>query len=187
MVYMLLADGFEEVEAFAPLDFLRRCGVSVETVSLSAITVTGAHKICVHSDCFFPSLCDAVDFSKCEMLILPGGMPGTKNLDEHPEMTAILREVYDNGGVLAAICAAPMVLGKRGYLRGKNAICYPGFEAFLEGATLSDKPVTVDGRIITARSAGVAWEFGYRLAEALVGRESAEAARKALFLPEFGG
>ena len=195
MVYMLLADGFEEVEAFAPLDFLRRCGVAVETVCVSSLPafasrgpiavvpgITGAHDVSVEVD----RVVSAVDFSHCEMLILPGGMPGTKNLDEYPQMTEILHTVYENGGYLAAICAAPMVLGKRGYLQGKEAICYPGFESYLEGATLSEMPVVVDGRVITARSAGVAWEFGYRLAEALVGTEQSEKVRKALFLPSFG-
>lgn len=183
MVYMLLANGFEEVEALAPLDFLRRAGVAIKTVSIGAQVVLGAHKIPVTADLSV----DEVDFSDATMLILPGGMPGTTNLDAFPAMTDILRTVYDKGGYLAAICAAPLILGKRGYLKGKEAICYPGFESDLIEATLSDKPVVVDGHVVTARSAGVAWEFGYRLAELLAGKETSESVRKGLFLPEFGG
>ena len=101
-------------------------------------------------------------------------------------MTDILSTVFGQGGILAAICAAPMVLGTRGYLEGKKAICYPGFEEYLKGAEVSSLPVVCDGRIITAKSAGHAWEFGYRLGCALVGRDVCEKVRESLFLPPFG-
>lgn len=182
MVYILLADGFEEIEAFAPLDFLRRCGAAVVTVSVSGSLVQGAHGVVVSAD---RCLSD-VDFSDGKMIILPGGMPGTSNLDACPQMTEILDCVYQRGGYLAAICAAPLVLGRRGYLQGKEAICYPGFEQDLAGARLSLSSVVSDGRIITAKSAGVAWEFGYALAERLVGKDVCETVRKNLFLPTFG-
>ena len=182
MVYVLLADGFEEIEALAPVDFLRRANVQVATVSLGSASVCGAHSITVTAD----AILSEVDFSDAEMIVLPGGMPGTSNLDQCPQMTEILASVYDRGGVLAAICAAPMVLGKRGYLDGKEAVCYDGFENFLYGATLSEQGVVVDGRIITAKSAGFAWEFGYRLAEVFVGKDRCEMIRKNLFLPPFG-
>ncbi len=182
MVYVLLADGFEEIEALAPVDFLRRCGVTVKTVSLTGAPVSGAHGIVVTADA---SLCD-VNFSDAEMVVLPGGMPGTTHLDECSQMPEILERVYDRGGVLAAICAAPMVLGKRGYLEGKEAVCYPGFEDFLFGARISEKPVVRDGRIVTAKAAGAAWQFGYILGEILVGKETCETVRKNLYLPPFG-
>lgn len=182
MVYVLLADGFEEIEALAPVDFLRRAGVPVTTATLSSDSVRGAHEIFVSAD----RILDDADLSDAEMIILPGGLPGTTNLDKHPRMTDILASVYERGGYLAAICAAPMVLGKRGYLKGKKAICYPGFEEYLTGAELSSTPVVRDGRIITAKSAGVAWQFGYELAKIFVGADVCETVRKNLFLPPFG-
>lgn len=182
MVYVFLADGFEEVEAIAPIDFLRRCGVSVTTVSLVPGPVRGAHGISVFAD---QTLSEA-EFSDAAMIVLPGGMPGTVNLDACPQMSEILSSVSEKGGFLAAICAAPLVLGKRGYLEGKRAVCYPGFESDLLGATVVSSPVVRDGNVITAKSAGVAWEFGYTLAEVLVGRDVCETVRKNLFLPAFG-
>ena len=182
MVYVFLADGFEEIEALAPVDFLCRAGVSVQTVSLTGESVTGAHGIGVIADAALSS----VDFSDADGVVLPGGMPGSTNLDECPQMTEILSSVYDRGGVLAAICAAPMVLGKRGYLKEKEAVCYPGFEKYLTGAVLSSDPVVSAGRIVTAKSAAYAWQFGYVLATILVGKEIAERVRESLFLPPFG-
>ena len=182
MVYVLLAEGFEEIEALAPIDFLRRAGVDVSVLGLTDRTVTGAHGIPVVAD----ALVSDADFSRADALLLPGGMPGTKNLDADPRMTDILSTVFGQGGILAAICAAPMVLGTRGYLEGKKAICYPGFEEYLKGAEVSSLPVVCDGRIITAKSAGHAWEFGYRLGCALVGRDVCEKVREGLYLPSFG-
>ena len=127
MVYMFLATGFEEVEALAPLDILRRAGVEVTTVGIGGELITGAHGITVKAD-----IADSVFRDDApEMVILPGGMPGTRNLDASPVVEAALSAVAANDGYLAAICAAPMVLGKRGLLKGKRAICYPGFEKFL--------------------------------------------------------
>ena len=182
MVYVLLADGFEEIEALAPVDFLRRAGISVATVSVGDYEVLGVHNIRVKADCVLSQ----VDFSSAEMVILPGGMPGTKNLDACPRMTEILISVSQHGGILAAICAAPMVLGKRGFLEGKKAVCYPGFESTLQGAEIVQKNVVRDGAVVTGKSAGVAWEFGYTLARMLADREICEKVREGLFLPEFG-
>lgn len=182
MIYFLLADGFEEIEALAPVDFLRRVGLSVTTVGMKGNLVCGAHGISVKADCAF----DDCDFSDGEMIVLPGGMPGTTHLDEDSRLDDLLSSVYGRGGVLAAICAAPMILGKRGYLQGKSAICYPGFESYLQGAEISSFPVVADGRILTAKSAGVAWEFAYRIAQYFVGTSRCEAVREALFLPPFG-
>ena len=165
MVYLLLADGFEEIEALAPLDFLRRCGVKVVTLSMNGSeSVIGAHGIPVTADLRVE---DAA-FSDAQMVILPGGMPGTEHLDRHPMADGILKTVSSRGGFLCAICAAPSVLGKRGYLAGKEAICYPGFESALSGARLSEKPVVRDGNVITGKAAGVAWQFAYACASVLV-------------------
>lgn len=182
MIYLLLAEGFEEIEALAPVDFLRRANLSVTIVGMTETIVCGSHGISVSADCLF----DDCDFSDADMIVLPGGMPGTKKLDEDPRLDGVLSSVYARGGVLAAICAAPMILGKRGFLQGREAICYPGFESDLEGAVLSENSVVRDGCILTAKSAAFAWEFGYRIAEYFVDSEACESVRKALFLPSFG-
>ena len=177
MVYMFLANGFEEIEALCPLDLLRRAGVEVTTVGINgAETVMGAHGICVHADLPDTMFRD----SRPEMIILPGGMPGSKNLDESRVVDAALRVASANGAFLAAICAAPMVLGHRGYLKNKTAICFPGFAGELEGATISDKRVVRDGNIITAAGMGVALDFGLELVAALKGDETAEQLRRAV-------
>lgn len=181
MVYLFLAEGFEEIEALAPVDFLRRAGVPVTTVSVgNSLSVRGAHGIEVRADV----LLSQTDCSDGDMIVLPGGMPGTTHLDECSSMDEILASASARGSYLAAICAAPMVLGKRGYLNGKSAVCYPGFESDLAGASISASAVVRDGTVITAKSAGVAWQFAYRLAEALVGTQVAERVRTSLFLPE---
>ena len=177
MVYMFLANGFEEIEALCPLDLLRRAGVEVTTVGLNgAETVMGAHGICVHADLPDTMFRD----SRPEMIILPGGMPGSKNLDDSRVVDAALRAASSNGAYLAAICAAPMVLGHRGYLKNKTAICYPGFEGELEGATISDQRVVRDGNVITAAGMGVALEFGLELVSVLRGADTAEQLRRAV-------
>ena len=169
MVYMFLADGFEEIEALCPLDLLRRAGVDVKTVGVGSDVICGAHGIKVFSDMRDSDFND----DRPEMIILPGGMPGTTHLDKSAVVEKTLSAVYENGGFLAAICAAPRVLGKRGYLKNKKAICYPGFETYLTGASLSDSRVCRDGKIITAAGAGVALEFALALIGVLYGEEKA--------------
>ena len=172
MIYMFLANGFEEVEALAPLDLLRRAGCNVTTVAVGGgDTVVGAHGIAVGADIPDTMFRD----SKPEMIILPGGMPGTRHLDESRTVDAALRSASNSGAYIAAICAAPMVLGKRGYLKGKAAVCFPGFEDSLEGAVLQPKGVKVitDGKIITAVGMGAAVEFGLALVRVLKGDETA--------------
>ena len=179
MIYMFLANGFEEVEALAPLDLLRRAGCDVTTVGVGGgDTVVGAHGIAVGVDIPDTMFRD----SKPEMIILPGGMPGTRHLDESRTVDAALRTAINTGAYIGAICAAPMVLGKRGYLKGKAAVCFPGFEEYLEGAILQPKGVTVavDGKIITAVGMGVAIDFGLELVEALKGKEVAGNLRTAI-------
>lgn len=167
MVYMFLAPGFEEVEALAPLDLLRRAGVEIKTVGVGAKTIEGAHSIPVVADMTDAEFSDEAP----EMVILPGGMPGTLNLDASETVHRAIRSAVSCGGHLAAICAAPMILGKLGLLSGKEAICYPGFEEHLAGATISDRTVVNDGKVTTAKGMGVAVEFGLTLVALLKGAE----------------
>ena len=174
MVYMFLAGGFEEIEALCPLDLLRRAGVEVTTVGIGGDMIRGAHGITVQADIPEGLYADAAP----EMVILPGGMPGSKNLDESRTVDTALKVAARRGAYIAAICAAPMVLGHRGLLQGKEAICYPGFEKELTGAKISNKRVVRDGNVITAAGMGVALEFGLELVAALKGREVAENLRR---------
>ena len=178
MVYMFLANGFEEIEALCPLDLLRRAGVEVTTVGVGAETLCGSHGIKVAADIPEIMYRDASP----EMIILPGGMPGTENLDNSRIVDSAIRAAHKNGGYLCAICAAPMVLGKRGFLNGKSAVCFPGFEKYLEGATVSKTEALVrDGNIITAKGMGVALDFGLALVEALKGKDTAERIKASVF------
>lgn len=176
MIYMFLANGFEEVEALCPLDLLRRAGAEVITVGIGSDNITGAHGITVKTDV---SDENAV-FEEIEAVILPGGMPGTKNLDASAVVHKALDLAQEQNAVVAAICAAPMILGKRGDLKGKEAVCYPGFEEYLKGAKIPDKKVVVDGNTITAKGMGVALEFGLALVEKLYGADKAKALKSAV-------
>ena len=170
MILMFLANGFEEVEALTPLDLLRRAGEQVVTVGIGNREITGSHGITVLADTDDAHLpAEALD-----MVILPGGMPGASTLDASPAVERALSDAAARGAYLAAICAAPMILGKRGYLNGKQATCFPGFEEYLEGATVRrDVGVVRDGKVITAAGMGVALEFGLALVAALQGDELA--------------
>ena len=174
MIYMFLAKGFEEVEALAPLDLMRRAGLSVTTVGVGEKTVTGAHGISV--------LCDLADTEYAddapEMIFLPGGMPGTLNLAASEVVQNAIATAVRTNAYLAAICAAPSILGDMGLLRGKEAICYPGFEERLTGATISKNRVVRDGKILTAAGMGVAVEFGLTIVEEFLGKEKAEELRR---------
>jgi 4-methyl-5(b-hydroxyethyl)-thiazole monophosphate biosynthesis len=165
MIYMFLANGFEEIEALCPLDLLRRAGLEVTTVGIGGDSICGSHGITVNADIPEGLFADA----KPDMIILPGGMPGSKNLDASRTVDTALKVAVRNNAYIAAICAAPFILGKRGLLEGKEAICYPGFEKELTGARISDKKVVRDGNIITAAGMGVALEFGLALVAALSG------------------
>ena len=190
MIYMFLAPGFEEVEALAPLDLLRRAGLSVTTVAItepaSEHAVTGSHGITVLADMSTEAFCRYALSEKntetaktIEAVILPGGMPGTTHLDASPVVDTALKMAKEQGAYLCAICAAPLVLGKRGYLVGKRATCYPGFENQLTGAVIGGKVIR-DGRIITAAGMGVAQEFGLELVSALSSPAKAGEIRKAI-------
>ena len=179
MIYMFLADGFEEVEALCPLDILRRAGLEVTTVGVGGKDmISGAHGIVVQAD--IPDI--LYRDSAPDMIILPGGMPGSTNLDESKTVDAALKVAHKKGAYLCAICAAPLVLGKRGYLEGKRAVCYPGFEELLAGATIAEGETVVrDGNIITAKGMGVAFEFGLQLVRALKDDETAERIKASVF------
>ncbi|MBQ8540180.1 MAG: DJ-1/PfpI family protein [Clostridia bacterium] len=163
MIYIFLADGFEETEALVPWDILLRGGYNVKTVGVTGEYVTGAHGMTVKSDI---SLCD-VDEAAGEMFILPGGMPGTTNLDENAAVKEFVMNAYNSGKIVGAICAAPMVLGKLGILKGKRATCFPGFEEYLEGAIVVREHSVKDSNVITSCGAGAAFHFGFMLLGAL--------------------
>ena len=176
MVYLFLANGFEEIEALAPLDLLRRAGVEVTTVGVGGEMIRGSHGIVVQADMPDTMYMDA----NPEMIILPGGMPGSKNLDESRIVDAAVQTAARKGAYIAAICAAPFILGKRGLLAGKEAICYPGFEDQLTGAKISAEKVVRDGNFITAAGMGVAVDFGLALVEVLKDAQAAADLRKAI-------
>ena len=177
MVYVFLAEGFEELEALAPVDILRRGGIEVKTVGVGGKTVIGSHNI--------PVLCDLADEEislneDTQAVVLPGGMPGSLNLQKSEAVNKAIDYAYDNGKIVAAICAAPLILGEKGLLKGKRATCFTGFEDRLLGAQIIEEPVVVCENIITAYGAGAALEFGFELLCALTSKEKAEDLRKAM-------
>ena len=179
MIYVLLAEGFEEVEALAPVDLLRRAGLEVVTVSVGeGSVVTGAHGISVATDAHITDIESCAD---AELLLLPGGMPGTTNLNGSQDVHRLIDSAVMGGKRIAAICAAPMVLGEKGLLNGKNATCYPGFEQHLLGAASVGGRVVTDGLITTAKGAGVAVEFGLELIKLLCGGEESEKIKNGIF------
>ena len=173
MVTLFLADGFEEIEALCPLDLLRRAGVEILTVGVGSKTIRGAHGIVVTADITTREAEKLLKTETIEMVILPGGMPGTLNLKKDKVVNEFIDAAYENGDFLAAICAAPSILGEKRILSGCEAICFPGFEDSLAGATISAKSVVRDGNIITAKGMGVALQFGLELVSALVSPETA--------------
>lgn len=176
-IYVFLADGFEEIEGLTPVDLLRRAGGEVRTVSINGTTtVCGSHKITVTADAVF----EETDFSDADMLVLPGGMPGTKNLGAHEGLAKLLQSAQAKGGGIAAICAAPSVLGDLGLLKGRRAVCHPGFEERLTGAQVETKRVVTDGNITTSRGMGTAVDFGLELVERLFGQEKADDLKKSI-------
>ena len=171
MIYIFLANGFEEIEALAPLDFLLRVGEDVKTVGVSGKFCKGAHGINVEADL---SLADVKLNDDLKGIILPGGMPGADNLNNSPEVQNAIDFCVTTNKIIGAICAAPFILGRKGILSGKKATCFPGFENELSGATVLDDGVVTDGNIVTAKGAGVAWEFGAAIATLTSGKEKAD-------------
>ena len=170
MILVLLANGFEEIEALTPVDVLRRAGLDVVTVGLSGKEIRGSHGITVMAD----ALPEDIDLTKVDTVVFPGGMPGATNIDAHTFTDKVINAVTKNGGRLAAICAAPLVLGRRRLLEGRHATCYPGFEGELLGATISENSVVTDGNITTAKGMGVALEFAKELVRLTVNEEKAK-------------
>lgn len=168
MIYAFLAEGFEETEAVTPIDLLRRSGKKVITVGVGDNIIMGSHGIPVVTDTIAQ---EAPLTDELEMIILPGGMPGTLNLEKSEYVQAAIDFCTANNKYIGAICAAPSILGHKGLLKGRKAVCYEGFEAQLESAEVLNAPVAVDGNIITARGAGVAVQFGLALVEAVVSKE----------------
>lgn len=175
--YLFFAEGFEEVEALTVVDLLRRGKVDCVTVSITGdYDVTGSHGIVIRADRLF----DEGDLSDADMIILPGGMPGTNYLKAHAGLDKLIHQYADAGKYLAAVCAAPTVFGEKGLLKGKNATCYPGLEAGLVSANPKTDPVVHDGQFITSRGMGTSIAFGLKLLELLEGDETSTAIGKAV-------
>lgn len=174
MIYVFLAEGFEECEALVPVDILRRANIEVKTVGVGSNTITGSHGISV--------LCDTINkdlsIKDLEGIILPGGMPGTVNLEKDETVQHIIDFCAQNNLLICAICAAPSILGHKNLLNGKNATCFPGFETELLGAKISKNSVVKDGNIITAYGAGASFDFGFEILSTLKNNEISENLRK---------
>ena len=177
MIYAFLAEGFEEIEALCPLDIMRRAGIEVTTVGIGSTEITGAHGIRVTCDV---CSCKYDPFSDCDMIFLPGGMPGTLNLKASDKVIKAVENASKNGRYIAAICAAPSILGELGLLQGKRAVCYPGFENKLIGAMVEDTKLVRDGTVITAKGMGVATELGLEIVGVLCSTEKADELRRAI-------
>ena len=174
---IFMADGCEEIEGLTVVDLVRRAGIEIEMISVSGEkSVTGSHKIAFQTDV---SKADA-DFASYDGIVLPGGMPGTLNEEASEQVQAAITYCAEQNRYLTAICAAPSILGHRGLLNGKHAVCYPGFESALTGAEVGTEGVVQDGNIITARGAGVAIDFGLALVAALCGAEKSAEIRKGI-------
>lgn len=170
-VFEMLAEGFEEVEALMPVDVLRRGGVDVKTVSTTdSRIVRSSHGVAIEADVMF----DEAEFDGADMVLLPGGLPGATNLDVHVGVKRVLSDFAEQGKLIGAICAAPLVLGRSGLLSGKRATCYPGFEKYLEGATTTGELFTIDGKIITGRGPAAAFDYSLAVLSMLEGSKKAD-------------
>ena len=177
--FVFLATGFEETEALGTVDILRRAGIETQTVSITnAIVVKGAHGVGVETDILFEN----ADFSSADVLILPGGMPGSNNLNACEPLKELLINQYKAGKLVAAICAAPLVLGGLGLLKGHKATCYPGFEPQLIGAEVTGKATEIDGNVITGKGPGLVYEFALALVSVIKGDAVAEEVAAGLLL-----
>jgi len=176
-VFIFLATGFEETEAVATIDILLRGGIEAVTVSVTGNNlVEGAHGISVHADKLF----EEIDFNEGIMLVLPGGMPGASNLNAHSGLKKHILEYIEKGKYVAAICAAPLVLGELGILQGKKATCYPGYESHLKGAILCEDGLVQDGKIITSKGPGFVFDFGLKIVAELQGQAQSDKVARGL-------
>lgn len=170
MVAILLGSGFEETEAIAPYDLLKRAGVEVVFAGVGEKTVTGSHGIPVVAE----TTADELDAASLEMIVLPGGLRGVQTLGDSKTAMELTKQVWENGGYVAAICAAPTLLAKLGISDGRKATCYPGMEDKMGNAKMQKKSTVTDGKLITGRAAGSALDFGLALITALKGAPAAE-------------
>lgn len=177
MIYCFLAGGFEEMEALCPIDILRRGECEIKTVGVGEEIITGSHGVSVYTDITDSEI---VLDSNLDMIILPGGMPGTLNLEKNANVQKAIDFCVENNKFIGAICAAPSILGHKGILNNKEAICFPGFEGQLNCKKLSDNYVCKDGNIVTAKGAGVAGEFGLKLLECVKGSAVSEKIKAAM-------
>ena len=178
-VYVFFADGFEEMEAFASVDILRRAGLNVQMITVTSDEIVrGAHGI--------PVLCDKnienCDFFDAELAVLPGGLPGATTLAECKDLHKLLQHMASENKTIAAICAAPMVLGQLGLLKGRKATCYPSFDKYLEGAEYTGALVEKDGNFITGKGPGASIKFALALVEHLCGKEKVKELEEAMCL-----
>ena len=181
MIYVFLATGFEDIEAIAPVDIMRRAGLKVQTVSITGEKVVqSAHGVGITSDI----LLSEVDFQQADMLVLPGGLPGSTNLDACQPLTQAIKRHFEEGGTIAAICAAPLVFGHLGLLEGRRATCYPGVERELKGADYTAAIVEQDGNIITGKGPAAAFEFGYTIVDFFLGEGASMPLRKGMIYQE---
>jgi len=176
MIYLLLADGFEEIEALTPLDVLRRCGAGLTTVGVTGEYVTSARGLTVRADITI----EDANSADCEMLIIPGGH-GYVNIGNSKDAVDFIRNCADAGAYIAAICGAPTVLGKMGLLKGKRAVCFPGLEGELTGAQIVNQDVVIDGKIITSKAAGTSKEFAFTLARICADASKADEVCKKMY------
>lgn len=181
MIYLFLADGFEECEALAPLDILRRAQIEVLTVGVTGKTVKGAHGVEIIADI---QENEVILDNTLQGIILPGGMPGTVNLEKSKTVQKAIDYAADNKLLISAICAAPSILGHKGLLKNIKATCFTGFEKDLTGAFVCDCPVVCDGIFITAISAGAAFDFGYEILSYLTDRKTADKLKKQMHFTE---
>ena len=178
-VYVFFADGFEEIEAFTSVDVMRRAGLNVEMITVTPDEIVkGAHGV--------PVLCDknivTCDFFDADLILLPGGMPGAATLEKCDDLRRLILRFAEENKPIAAICAAPMVLGKLGLLKGKKATCYPGFEQYLEGADCTGAMVEKDGNVITGKGPGAAMEFALAVVELLQGKDKVAELKEAMIV-----
>lgn len=176
MVYVFLADGFEIIEALAPVDMLRRAKIDVKTVGVSSEIVTSSCGVGVKCDMTI----NEFDFYDVEAVVLPGGMPGTLNLENSSAVQKVIDNANNTNAFICAICAAPSILGHKGLLSGKKAVCFPGFEISLEGCEQCREYVVTDGKFITAKGAGVCIDFGLEIVKQLRNEELANEIRKSI-------
>ncbi len=180
MIYVFFAPGFEEIEAIATVDMLRRAQLAVTTVGIGAKTVTGSHGITIVCD----KSGDALDISDCSAVVLPGGMPGTNNLEQSPLVQSCLEQASQRGAWICAICAAPLILGHKNLLQGRRATCYPGYEQELYGAEATGDAVCTDNNIITGKGAGAVFNFAAAIIAALRGSEAAAEIKEGMQCPD---